>query len=66
MQDVWRAMVVAPGGDGVPEGRGWSPRPLPLLPATGVSRAVAIPLVVVLSIGASRLADGGKGPGPRQ
>ena len=64
MQDVWRAMAVAPGGDGVPEERGWFPGPLPLVPATGVSLAVAIPLAAVLSMGAGRLADGAREPGP--
>ena len=74
MQDLWRAIVDARGSDGVPEGRGRFPRPLPRLPAmglataigdafgsgsplgfptaAGVSPAVAIPLVALLSIGA--------------
>ena len=57
MQDVWRAVVVGDAfGSGSPPG---------VLTAVGALLAVAIPLVAVLSMGPSRLADGGKRPGPR-
>ena len=57
MQDVWRASVVGDAfGSGSPPG---------FLTAVGASLAVAIPLVAVLSMGPSRLADGAEEPGPR-
>ena len=56
MQDMWGASVV---GDAF--GSGSTPG---FLRAAGVSLAVAIPLVAVLSMGPSRLADSAREPGP--